>query len=227
MKPTSRSMKPSAILVAFALVLSGCGLMSKGDALAVRLYSPEQPNRTHLTAASQRAANETPKPIDAIELGRVTSGMQLREKILRRDALHELSAYDDRRWTERPENYVRRALSRTLFEERGFQRVLVGTARVLEVEVVEFEEVQIANTVHAARIQLRIVLHDGRDVLLEETLTVEKPTPPGSDNFDGFITAMAQALDEAANQVALRLERVVRARPDTPSAPSSPNSPRP
>ncbi len=186
------------LLCALASLVSGCALASKGDPLSVRLYDPEQV-KPKLTAATSAAATAD---APALELGRVTSGFHLREKILHRDATHELGAYDERRWTERPENYVRRELARTLFEEGGFRRVLVGTAPTLDVEVVTFEELRLANN-HGARIQLRIVLHDGRDVLLEETVGVDKTA---DESFDGFVVAMAQALDEVAAEVKKRVE---------------------
>jgi len=193
-----------ALLSILLATLIGCGaLTSKGEALSVRLYDPEhvKPRLTAATNAAEAASGP------ALELGRVSSGAQLREKILHRDGPHELGAYDDRRWTERPENYVRRELARTLFEERGFRHVLVGTAPRLDVEVLSFEEVRLPNA-HAARIQLHIVLHNGRDVLLEETIGVDKPVPndPPNNGFDGFVTSMTQALDDVAARVADRVK---------------------
>ena len=192
-----------ALLLTIACLLGGCALTSKADPLAVRLYSPEHVKPRLTAATSEAKATDGP----AVELGRVSSSHHLREKVVHRDSPHELGAYDDRRWTERPETYVRRELSRTLFEERGFRRVLVGTAPILDVEVVAFEEVRLPKA-HAARIQLHIVLHDGRDVLLEETIGVDKPVPDeyGKDGFDGFVTAMAQALDDVAARVSDRVK---------------------
>lgn len=186
-------------------LLAGCALTSKGDALSIRWFDPA-PARSHLTSASAAQAS----PGMAIELGRVSSGINLREKIAYRDAAFEMGFYEDKRWTERPEVYVRRELARTLFEERGMRRALAGQAPVLEVEVVSFEELRRASP--AARIQLRVLVHDERDALLEKTIIVEKPVPPGAKGFDGVVQAMALALDAATAQVANDVAAVLASR---------------
>ncbi|MBX3208891.1 MAG: membrane integrity-associated transporter subunit PqiC [Labilithrix sp.] len=184
----------SIVLVA---MLSGCALTSKGDALAVRWFDPETP-RTRLTSAAEGAPAHGPQR--AVELGRVTSGGNLRERIAYRDDAYEVGYYDDKRWTERPEVYVRRALSRAMFEDRGMRRALGGPAPVLEVEVLAFEELR--GESRAARIQLRVVLHDDRDALLERTILVDRPVRAGAKGFEGLVEAMAEALDAAGEEVA-------------------------
>ena len=186
--------------------LAGCALTSKGEALNIRYFDPETP-RPRITSASHPAPGERVTPV---ELGRVTSGLNLREKIAYRDAAFEVGFYEDKRWTERPEVYVRRELARTLFEERGMRRALAGQAPILEVEVVSFEELRGASP--SARIQLRILLHDERDALLEKTITIDRPVPPGNKGFDGLVQAMAQALDAATEQVANDVTAVLAAR---------------
>ena len=192
-----------------SVFLGGCALTSKGDALSIRYFNPETA-RPRLTSASPGARAEGM----AVELGRVTSGVNLREKIAYRDAAFEMGFYDDKRWTERPEAYVRRELARTLFEERGMRRALAGQAPVLEVEVVSFEELR--GSAPAARIQLRILVHDDRDALLEKTISVDRPVRPGTTGFDGLVQAMAQALDAATEQVANEVAAVVAARAQPP-----------
>lgn len=187
-------------------LLAGCALTSKGEALSIRWFEPVSA-RSHLTSASPPRAQQGM----AIELGRVSSGINLREKIAYRDAAFEMGFYEDKRWTERPEVFVRRELARTLYEERGMRRALAGQAPVLEVEVVSFEELRGASP--AARIQLRILVHDERDALLEKTITVDKPVPPGAKGFDGVVQAMAQALDAATEQVANDVAAVLASRP--------------
>jgi len=190
---------PALSFLFSAFVLSGCALTSKAEPMTVTLYNPIQ-TKPRLTAAEAGTFDEA-RP--AVELGRIGSGFHLREKIMHRDSAHELGTYDDRRWTERPESYVRRELVRTLFEERGFRRVLAGEAPILDVDVVSFEEVRLPN-LHAARIELHVVLHNAHDVFLEETIVVEKPANTG---VDGFVVAMAGALDEATAEVARKIEK--------------------
>jgi len=172
-------------------LLPGCALTSKSDVLAIRWFTPETV-KPRLTAAGAEPRSGT-----SLELGRVTSGTNLREKIAFRDDAREVGWYDDKRWTERPETYVRRQLARTLFEEHGMTRALAGQAPVLDVEVVAFEEVK---RPHAARIQLRAVLHDADRALYERTITAEKPVTGA--RFEDVVQAMAGALEEACEEVA-------------------------
>jgi cholesterol transport system auxiliary component len=191
----------------FSVILAGCALTSKGDALAIRWYTPEnaKASLTSADAASGQIAQNAPQ----IELGRISSGINLREKIAYRDSTFEQGYYDDKRWTERPEVYVRRALEKTLYEEHGFRRSLASQAPALEVEVVNFEEVLGPGPVHAARVQLKIVIHDDKEALLEKTVTVERPVSADSNGFSGVVQAMALALDTAAEEATTDVQRVL------------------
>jgi cholesterol transport system auxiliary component len=196
--------------LALTMALMGCGgaLTSKGEALDVRWFNPETV-RPRLTSAAGTPSARVGQGQE-LELGHVASGINLRERIAYRDAAYEVGFYDDKRWTERPEVYVRRALARTLFEERGMRRALAGQAPVLDVEVLSFE--MLRGEVPSARIQLRMVVHDDRDAFLEKTLTVDRPMPPGSKGFEGLVQAMAQALDAAAEEVATQTSVALAAR---------------
>lgn len=210
-------MKPSleklGLAILMALAGTGCALTSKGDALAIRWYTPENPKPTLTSSATNNG--QIHDHALQIQLGRVRSGSNLREKIAYRDATFEQGFYEDKRWTERPEVYVRRELERTLFEEHGFKRALAAQAPALEVEVVNFEEVVGPGPIHAARIQLKIVVHDERDALLEKTVTVERPIDKNTSGFAGVVQAMAQALDAAAEETTADVERVVIAKAGT------------
>lgn len=211
------------VLAGLALLApaAGCALTNKAEALSIRWYTPES-TRARLTSASAgERGGEGPRLGDGalqVQLGRVTSGVNLREKIAFRDSTFEQGFYEDKRWTERPEVYVRRALERTLFEEHGFQRALASQAPALEVEVVAFEEVTGPSSAHAARVQLKVVLHDAREALLERTFTVERPIAPDTRGFAGFVQATAQALDAATEEVAAEAERVILAGRAAPRA---------
>ena len=127
-------------------------------------------------------------------------------------AAFEVGFYEDKRWTARPEVYVRRELARTLFEERGVRRALAGEAPVLDVELLAFEQVR--GPIPAARIQLHFMIHDERETFLERTITVDRPVP--GDGFDAFVQAMAVALDAAATDIVTQAESVLRARQPPP-----------
>jgi hypothetical protein len=77
---------------------------------------------------------------------------------------------------------------------------------------VRFEEVIGPGSIHAARIQLKMVVHDERDALLEKTITVERPVNKNAKGFAGVVQAMAQALDAAAEEVAGEVKRVLATR---------------
>ncbi len=176
-----------------ALALSGCALTQKGEALDVRFFTPEHV-RPKLTSASDATG-------PALRLGRVSSSMHLREPIAHRDGPYEVNYYDDRRWTERPEVYVRRQLARALFEERGFRRS--DQAPELDVEVIAFEEVR-TREVHAARIVVRAVLVGEQGELFEDTITAEERVARGA-SIEDVVAATARALDTVSDEIAKRV----------------------
>jgi len=75
---------------------------------------------------------------------------------------------------------------------------MTDTAPTLSVEVIDFEEVK-APATHAARLALRVVLSTDR-VLLERTVMVSKSV--ADYRFDSFVASMAEALTEAADEIA-------------------------
>lgn len=197
------SLTKTWIVGCVALALGGCALTSKSEAMDVRYFTPERvaPVPGHATAP---AGTE-------LRLGRVTSGPHLRERIAYREAGHEIGYYEDRRWTERPDAYVRRALERRLFEESGFRRVLGGPAPALEVEVLAFDELRSPNGTVAAHVSLRMVVVQDRVVLREDTLAVDVPVARAtSQGVDDVVAALSSALDLAAAQVSARVFEAVK-----------------
>ncbi len=201
-----------------ATTIAGCALTSKADLVTIRYFSPDG-ERPKLTAAGSKADNSAVE----VRLGRVSSGPHLRERIAYRDAAYEVSYHEDQRWTERPENFVRRSLARTLFEEHGFSRVLGGAAPTLDVEVVAFDEVRRGSGL-AARVELRMVLFEDRKVLHEETLIVERPVTAsgGASKIEDTVRAMSEALDQASEETATRVQAAVLARAKEPRTDETP-----
>ncbi|CAN5908485.1 hypothetical protein BH11MYX4_BH11MYX4_37650 [soil metagenome] len=199
------SMIAVALLAAAALAgTAGCALTSKADVVNIRYFSPEVV-KPRLTCADASTAPAAPAPHDALEvrLGRVSSGSNLRERIAYRDAAYELGYYDDLRWTERPETFVRRELGRTLFEEHGLRRVLGGAAPSLEVEVIAFDDLRLPSG-RAARVQLKVILFEDSGVVYEDTFTVDRPVAGDKPKIEDVVAAMSSALDLACEQVATR-----------------------
>ncbi len=183
---------------------SGCALTSKADVVNIRYFSPEVV-KPRLTGADATAPS-APAQNSAVEvrLGRVSSGPNLRERIAYRDAAYELGYYDDWRWTERPETFVRRELGRSLFEGHGFHRVLGGSAPTLDVEVIAFDDLRLPGG-RAARVQLKVILFEDTGVVFEDTITVDRPVSAAKPKIEDVVAAMAAALDAAAEQVAVRV----------------------
>ena len=171
-------------LLALSLALSGCALLSKGEVPMRRYFSPDLP------AASSVAV---PHANSELRLGRVTAGAYIQERIMFRESAHEVGFYDDRIWTEKPEAYLRRGLTRVLFEEQGLRSVMRGAGPTLDVELIGFEEVKAP--LHVGRVKIAFSLSDERVVSLQQTLTVERPIDAANPKAEP--AAVAQALGEA------------------------------
>jgi len=182
----------AAALVAFA---SSCALLTKSEPVVPRYFSPEVAEGSPASTTSTASSLE-------VRLGRVGGGSYLKERIAFRSSDHEFGLYEDRRWTERPEVYVERALERALFEQRGIRRALSGSAPTLTAELIEFEEV----TGSAPRVRLRLsyALHNEQTVLREHTLALERPLAQGLDisRTERVAAALGDSLRDAANQIA-------------------------
>jgi hypothetical protein len=123
----------------------------------------------------------------------------------------EMGFYDDQRWTENPEAYLRRALERDLFEERGLSRIVTGGAAILDIELTAFEELRGQPT--RARVAVRFSLRDDRHSFIERTLDLERPLVQraGTDAAQRLAETLTKTLDEVVrevgNQVVENLQR--------------------
>ncbi len=176
------------------LLASGCALLTKATPTVPRYFTPE------------RAEATVPPPRGAVSglllrLGRVGGGSYLKERIAFRASEHEFGFYEERRWTERPEIYLQRALETTLYEERGLKRALSGAAPTLTADLVEFEEIK--GNAPRVRVKVSFALHDEVTVLLERSLAVERPIGSGPDNeeTDRVAAALGDALHEAVGKI--------------------------
>jgi cholesterol transport system auxiliary component len=188
-------MRATLLLLIGAALLSGCALLGKNDPLVPRYFTPEFDGDAHRAPARSDLQ---------LRLGRVEGWSHVRERMAARNPARELFYREDRRWTERPEIYLRRALSRTLFEERGVVASLSGRAVTLDVELIAFEEVE---QPHRARMQALLVLRDDRTGLLEETITVERPVAETeqADQARAVVDAFSQALQAGVTRIADRV----------------------
>jgi cholesterol transport system auxiliary component len=193
---------PSFLVLA---ALAGCALTRNAPPLEIRYFSPELP-----APAPTLAFASTGEAIP-LRLGQVDRSDVLGHRIVQRTSPVELALYETRRWTERPDEYVRRALLDALFEARPFARALAGPAPTLDVEILAFEEVLAPR--HLGRVRLRYVLHDRRAVLASGQLVAEAAVV--GDDFDAVVRAIATANRDAAAQLADRVQGQLCASPPT------------
>lgn len=190
-------MKSTQVTLLFCASLCGCAFFGKSEPLTPRYYTADVARPSGAPSASS-----APRP--ELRLGAVLGGSHLRERIAYRTGPHELGFYEQRRWTERPEVYVRRALAQALYEQRGLVQVVSGLAPTLEVELISFDELQKPS--HAVRIEARVTLLDGRSVRLARVFTAEQPVQGEADDFAKVPDAMSEALTRIVDEIA---ERVV------------------
>jgi ABC-type uncharacterized transport system auxiliary subunit len=185
-----------ARLTALLVLSAGCALTSRSTPIDVRYFA--------LEADAASSARDETVAAPKLGLGHVTSSAFLRNPIVFRKSTHEVGTYEDWRWTEYPETYLRRSLTRALFETGGFLQGLGTRVPTVDVELVAFEEVLRGNA-RAGRVQIGYRLHDERAVLAMGVITVER------DAGRGAITAVVDAIGAALNEATARLSTVMQA----------------
>lgn len=182
--------------------MTGCALLSKADAVETRFYTIEP-----FAGDVKQAA----KACGGMRIGRVDAGAALRERMMWRARDGEVGFYEDRRWTERPDVYVHRALSHALFEEAGLRQIVTGDAPVLDIDIVAFEEE--IGPPRVARLRVTASLRDDRAVGWQETLTFEKPlvaSAKGDVDADAIVRGLSDDLRDGARAIAARAAREMR-----------------
>jgi cholesterol transport system auxiliary component len=184
------------------LGVTSCALTDKQDAVDARYYSPERlaPPDPPRSPDAKPDSN----PAYKLRLRAVRAGAHLKQRLVYRASPTKLGFYEERRWTELPEDYLRRLLSESLFEARKVQRVIAGPAATLEVEMIAFEEMRSPRRV--GRVQIMFLVHDGNVVRFQETVTVERPIEGDGKNDDANADATVKALGEA---LAIAVDRIV------------------
>lgn len=181
--------------IALTSLLAGCSFFGKVAPLAPRYYDPT-PEPTGGAARAEVGEK-------SLRLGHVLGSSHLRERIAYHTNPQELGFYEERRWTERPENYLRRELAAELFERRGIAQVVSGLSPTLEVELTDFSELK--SPKHAARARARVLLVDARAVRFEQTFSVEVPIQ--GDDFSAVPAALGNALSQLVSQIGDRVAK--------------------
>jgi cholesterol transport system auxiliary component len=192
---------------ALAMLSAGCALTSKAEVLTPRYFSPEP----------VRSAR-SPKAADAYELrlGQVSAASHLDERMAYRVGGSEMGFYDDRRWTENPEAYLRRALERDLYEERGLSRIVAGDSPILDIELTAFEELR--GQPKTARVAVTFSLRDDRRAVVERSLDLQRPLlqRAGADAAQLLAETLTHTLDEAVREVGNEVVESLRAAKGAP-----------
>lgn len=195
------------------LFIAGCALTSKSDPIESRFFSPDLSTaRVRVTSADGAAKAKAAGSEDGtggveLRMGRVLAAAHLREKIAQRTSGHELTFYEERRWTERPDAYLRRALEQSLFESGAFVRVVSGDAPTLEVELLAFQE---AKSPHVAELRFVVRVFDGRTVRWEETISVDEKLT--GNEQEELASALGRALVAGSDRVTQNLRGILKPR---------------
>jgi cholesterol transport system auxiliary component len=210
-----------ALVAALSSATIGCAFFTKSEPVVFRYFSPET-----IGARPDPAGVAQAMPPTALDLrmGRVNSASYLKDRIAFRDKDFEIGYYEELRWTEKPEAYLRRALSRALFEEQGVRRILSGPGPTLDVDLDAFEELRSPR--HAARMQVTWVLHDDQRVQVQETFTIERVIPSSAPSGPaGIAAAMAEAFDESVKRVVAQVLVALSRSATTTSPPTAAGGP--
>jgi cholesterol transport system auxiliary component len=193
------SPQPRVLIVVAVVAATGCALLSKSAPIAPHYFSPERPSDV------PRLARQLPGAAAELRLGRVEGASHLEERLVFRDTASEIGYYRLRRWTEAPEQYLKRRLARVLFEERGLRQVVGGGGPTLEVQLTAFEEIRVPRRM--ARVQVIARLHDERFVRWEETVTMDLPVVAArdGDTADAAVEAIGRALRATVDRIADRV----------------------
>jgi ABC-type uncharacterized transport system auxiliary subunit len=184
------------LLSILTLTMLGCALTSKSDPTLLRYYS--------LNAPRHREPDPRPAPTGdhpaQLRVGRITAALYIRDRMAVRESDVAIAYYDDFRWTERPETFVRRDLARALFEENGVEEIIGGGGLTLDVDLDSFEEIR---EKHAAIVGLSWQLRDDTVVLLRRTVTVQRPLEGDAKDTPhaALAIALSEALEDAIDQL--------------------------
>jgi len=191
----------ATLVLALAVAPLGCAFFGKSDPVVLRYFTPES------VAAPPEPLGEAlamPEGGLGLRMGRVNAASYVKDRIAFRDKSFEIGYYEELRWTEKPEAYLRRALDRALFEEQGLRQIISGPGPALDVDLDAFEELRSPR--HAARMQVTWMLRDDERVRYEETFAIEQPiasTEPSGPT--DVASAMAEAFDQSVKRIVARV----------------------
>jgi ABC-type uncharacterized transport system auxiliary subunit len=184
--------------VALAVCVGGCLFRT---AEAPRFYRPASvalDGRDDASTDGHAVAGDALAEPPRVRLHTVHSAPFLRERMVWRASDVEYGFYEQRRWSELPSRYVRRAVATTLEATAGVLLVDDVNAPRLDVEVLAFDEVVAPK--HEASVVLAATMRQADRTLLDRTYAARVAI--ATDDGSGTAQAMGKALDEVAKAVA-------------------------
>ena len=173
-----------SLLLLPLLFTAGCAVATKSDPIWPVYYSP--------LPAMPAAETKPAPPADLrVRLRDVSGAAHLKEDMVFRRSPVTYYLYDGHLWTERPEEYVRHALARGLFEERGVGRSHASGAPTILAEVLAFEETREPSGV---LIEVTVQVHERDAVLLQKTFRVTRDVTADPDEEGDRQAAVAEAM---------------------------------
>lgn len=177
----------------------GCALTGKAEMLGTRYFEPEVPSAARPVPAAPSASDSSQPPLE-LQMGRVTASAYLKSRLVYRSSNVELGAYEDRQWTERPEEYLRRAATNALFTDRRLVHALSGERPTLDLELAAFEEIRKGES-RIGRVSIRYALRDERSVWMTGVITVDEPARARSEAPEDVVRAISVALASASSSL--------------------------
>jgi ABC-type uncharacterized transport system auxiliary subunit len=184
----------------FALgACSGGALTAKAPPLDIHYFTLD-----HTTPRAEHP------PIKAwIRVAPIRTSSSLRSRIAKRIGTNELEFYEDQRWADAPDVYVRFALERSLVGH-GIGQTEDRDALQLEVEIIAFEETA---SPQGGRVSLRYRLFDRHTAIVDRIVTIQKPSQVP---MSSVVTAIGSALDAAVAEITAQVVDAIAAQPPAP-----------
>ena len=211
----------AALLLGLSPLLGGC-LSLGSDPIEIQHYrlgplpgessaepgappAAAAPSDRSLAASSDARTGELPP----LRLPPVRGPAYVSDRIVWRRSSHEAGYYEDRRWLERPESVVERAVSHELYEVHEVPLSTLGRAHRLELTLTAFEEVL---QPHETWISAQVVLTDATGAALL-VRTVEAHHPVQGESGEAIAAAMNATVHELAARIGALVADALRGRP--------------
>ncbi|HEX6241043.1 MAG TPA: ABC-type transport auxiliary lipoprotein family protein, partial [Polyangiales bacterium] len=161
------------------------------------------------------SAQSASGPAQRLRLGRVSAARHIDRRFIERTGAHEIRYHDEWRWTDQPDTFLTRALSRDLFERAGLVQAFSGAAPTLDVELTALEQ-RSAGGGKRAYASVLAALHDDREQLWRKSFEIETGVGSG-DQAEALADAMGKTLAQLCAQITQQTVGTLNASSPAPS----------